>query len=257
MKIQLIRNATLRLHYAGRGILIDPYFAPKFSRPSYAGRSPNPLVDLPCSPDEVLAGVELIIVSHLHSDHFDPEAQRLIPKAWPIICQPGDEVTIRGRGFQQVTPLTDSLQWQGIRISRVPGQHGEGEVLAEMGPVSGFVFQTPNEPTIYWVGDTIWYEGVQATIEKFRPHIIITHSCGAIWNGSGPIVMDAAQTVAVCRAAPASTVVATHMDALDHAQVSRADLRIYAEAAGISDRQLLIPADGDALGWNSAGERSL
>jgi L-ascorbate metabolism protein UlaG (beta-lactamase superfamily) len=257
MKIQLIRNATLRLYYAGCEILIDPYFAPKFSRPSYTGRSPNPLVDLPCSPDEVLAGVELVIVSHLHSDHFDPEAQRLIPNNWPILCQPGDDHVIRGRGFQQVTPITDSVQWQGIRISRAPGQHGEGEVLAEMGPVSGFVFQAPDEPTLYWAGDTIWYEGVQATIERFRPQVIITHSCGAIWGESEPIVMDAAQTVAVCYAAPTSTVVATHMDSLDHAQVSRADLRAYAEAAGISRQQLLIPADGESLEWNSAEKRSL
>ncbi|MGY3387724.1 hypothetical protein ACVWW6_000315 [Bradyrhizobium sp. USDA 3311] len=43
-------------------------FAPKHSRPSIAGRSPNPLVELPVSTDQALDGVELVIVSHLHSD---------------------------------------------------------------------------------------------------------------------------------------------------------------------------------------------
>ncbi|MHC2572396.1 hypothetical protein [Rhizobium leguminosarum] len=58
MKLQLIRNATLKLDYAGRTVLIDPYFAPKHSQPSFAGRSPNPLVELPVSIDRILDGVD-------------------------------------------------------------------------------------------------------------------------------------------------------------------------------------------------------
>ncbi len=53
--------------------------------------------------------------------------------------------------------------------------------------------------------------------------------------------MDAAETVAVCQSAPWATVVAVHMEALDHATVSRADLRAAAEAAGIAPTRLLIP----------------
>jgi L-ascorbate metabolism protein UlaG (beta-lactamase superfamily) len=250
VKIQLIRNATLRLHYAGCELLIDPYFAPKFSRPSYTGASLNPLVELPSPPAAIMAGVELVIISHLHSDHFDPEAQRLLPKALPILCQPGDEMPIRAHGFQQVTPIISHLRWKEMVITRTPGQHGQGAVLAEMGHVSGFVFQAPQEPTIYWAGDTIWCKAVQAAINHFRPLIIITHSCGAVWGKGTLIVMDAAQTVTVCQAAPTSTIIATHMDALDHAQVSRAALRAYAQAAGISDFQLLIPADGHSFEWD-------
>jgi hypothetical protein len=59
--------------------------------------------------------------------------------------------------------------------------------------------------------------------------------------------MDAAQTLAVCRALPGSQVVAIHLDSLDHGEVSREDLRAQARAARISDEQLLIPADGETL----------
>lgn len=247
MRLRLFRNATQRLRYARRELLLDPYFAPKHSRPSFAGRSPNPLVDLPCSPEEIMAGAELVIVSHLHSDHFDPEAQRLLPKSLPILCQPGDEETVRKHGFESVTPISDEFVWQGITLTRTPGQHGTGAELAEMGTVSGFVFQAPGEPTLYWAGDTILYEPVLQTIERFRPDVIVTHSSGAMWQGSGPIVMDAAQTLAVCRAAPDSRVVAIHLDSLDHGEVSRQDLRAQARAEGIPDTQLLIPEDGESL----------
>ncbi|HEX4965754.1 MAG TPA: MBL fold metallo-hydrolase [Thermoanaerobaculia bacterium] len=247
MRLRLLRNATQRLRYAGHEFLLDPYFAPKHSRPSFTGRSPNPLVDLPCPPGEIMAGAEMVIVSHLHSDHFDPEAQRLLPKELPVFCQPGDEETIRGHGFERVTPVSGAVTWQGITLTRTPGQHGTGVELAEMGQVSGFVFQAPGEPTLYWTGDTILYEPVQQTIERFRPEVIVTHSSGAMWKGSGPIVMDAAQTLAVCQAAPESRIVAIHLDSLDHGEVSRDDLRSQARAAGIPDGHLLIPADGETL----------
>jgi hypothetical protein len=42
-------------------------------------------------------------------------------------------------------------------------------------------------------------------------------------------------------------VIATHLDSLDHATISREALRTYAEANGIGPAQLLIPADGEEL----------
>ncbi|CQR74953.1 hypothetical protein SOV_34450 [Sporomusa ovata DSM 2662] len=86
MRIQLIRSATLRLEYAGKRLVIDPYLAAKHTMPSYAGKSLNPLVNLKCSPNEVIEGADMTIISHLHSDHFDPVAQNLLPKEMPILC---------------------------------------------------------------------------------------------------------------------------------------------------------------------------
>lgn len=201
MKLQLLRNATLKLDYAGSTVLIDPFFAPKHSRPSFTGRSPNPMTDLPVSTDEILDGVELVLVSHLHADHFDPVAQELVPKHLPLICQPGDEEKIRSFGFTDVTPLTGDLTWKNIRLTRRDGNHGTGAVLQLMGNVIGFTIEADGEPSIYWAGDTILYPPVRETIEATQPDIIVTHSCGAKWDGV-LIVMDAEQTVEVCRISP-------------------------------------------------------
>jgi L-ascorbate metabolism protein UlaG (beta-lactamase superfamily) len=249
MNIQLIRSATLRFEYTGQHILIDPYLAAKFSRPSFTGRSPNPMVDLPFSPQEVIANIDAVIVSHLHSDHFDPAAQELLPKDTPILCQPIDEVPIISMGFLHLTPVRDSLVWHGITITRTPCQHGSGDILDDMGTASGFIFQAENEPTVYWVGDTIYYDAVAEIIDRVHPRVIITHSCGAVWGDQVLIVMDAAQTIAVCKSAPKSIVVATHMEALDHATVTRAELREYATNHGITLDQLLIPSDGETLSF--------
>ncbi|WP_394891712.1 hypothetical protein ACG873_10845 [Mesorhizobium sp. AaZ16] len=74
----------------------------------------------------------------------------------------------------------------------------------------------------------------------------MTHSCGALWDDT-LIVMDAEQTVATAKAAPRATVIATHMEALDHSTVGRDALRAHAASHGLSPERLLVPADGELL----------
>src|SRR5688572_25599700 len=105
MQLQLIRSATLRLNYGGRLILIDPYLAGKHDYDPLVGKSRNPMVDLPCKAEDVLDQVEMVIVSHLHPDHFDQAAWERLPKSLPLYCQPGDEDFIRGKGFGDVRVL--------------------------------------------------------------------------------------------------------------------------------------------------------
>jgi hypothetical protein len=69
---------------------------------------------------------------------------------------------------------------------------------------------------------------------------------GAIWDDT-LIVMDAEQTVATAEVAPRATVIATHMEALDHATVSRDALRAHAAPRRLSPERLLVPADGELL----------
>jgi L-ascorbate metabolism protein UlaG (beta-lactamase superfamily) len=247
MDIQLIRNATLRMGYNGRLFLIDPCLGDKHSIRSFAGISPNPTVDLPMPTEAVIADAEMVIVSHLHPDHFDEPAQALLPKNLPLFCQPDNADTIRAAGFQQVVPVADSVTWQGITITRTPGQHGFGELAERMGAVSGFVWQAAGEPTVYWIGDSIWYEPIAQVIADVQPDIIITHSGGARFGDSLPIVMDEAMTLAVCQAAPNATVIAVHMEALDHCPVTRANLRAQANEVGIAQNRLLIPVDGETI----------
>jgi L-ascorbate metabolism protein UlaG (beta-lactamase superfamily) len=189
----------------------------------------------------------MAVISHLHPDHFDPIAQELLAKDIPIFCQPGDEVQIRTSGFQAVTPVAQSVHWQSMTLTRIAGQHGSGIWAEQMGNVAGFVFQAEQEPTLYWAGDTVWCEPAKQAIINYKPEVIVIHSSGANFSESGPIIMDAEQTIAVCRAAPQAIVIATHMETFDFDTVSRAGLRAVAEAADIRPDQLLIPTDGQIL----------
>lgn len=248
MQIQQIRNSTLKLAIAGKTILTDPVLLPRHGIESFAGIEKNPIVDLPFPVVDVIKDIDLTIVSHIHQDHFDDGAKKMLPKNTPIFCQPCDKTALNENGFTDVTSIESNVIWEGIHISRTPGKHAADEKWQTiLGRVSGFIFKAENEPVIYWAGDTILYDEIENIIKGVKPDIILTHSCGAVLKDSGPIVMDAQQTIAVCKLAPESLIVATHMEALDHATISRQDLRAFARENNISDDQLYIPEDGQTL----------
>lgn len=248
MNIQLIRSATLKFYFDTCTILIDPCFAPKFSIYSYAGISKNPLIELPFPVEKILGDIDAVIVSHLHSDHFDSVARQSIKKDTLLLCQPDDEGKIREFGFTNVKPIYGSEVLEGIVIGRFYGQHGYGDVLQDMGIVSGFSFKAVNTPTICWLGDTVLTSATVEFLKKELPDIVITHSSGAVWGKNRvKIVLDEAQTVQICELLPDSTIIATHMDSLDHGTVSREQLRAYANKCSIRPDRLLIPKDGEVL----------
>ena len=89
MKFKQLRNATLIIEYAGKKFLIDPMLGEKGAFPGFEGTPnshiANPVVDLPIPMDEIL-DVDAIIVTHVHADHWDDAAIKLVPKDMLIFC---------------------------------------------------------------------------------------------------------------------------------------------------------------------------
>jgi L-ascorbate metabolism protein UlaG (beta-lactamase superfamily) len=81
--IRLIRNATLKMEYAGKQILVDPLLGAKGSSVSALGVNPNPRVNLTMPVEEVLDGLDFTLLTHNHPDHYDETAVKLIRKDMP------------------------------------------------------------------------------------------------------------------------------------------------------------------------------
>ena len=62
----------------------------------------------------------------------------------------------------------------------------------------------------------------------------------------GSIIMSKDDVLRVYKAAPNATIVAVHMDAINHMALSRKDLLEYVEQNGMRDR-VRVPADGEIL----------
>lgn len=249
VRLTLVRNATLRLELAGRTLLVDPCLAPKDSMDPFAGGARNPTVDLPMPAADVVAGIDAVFVSHLHPDHWDAAAAEVLPRDVPVLAPAEVAAGLGEQGFTRVTVLEAGHDWHGVRLVRTDGRHGHGAIAEAMGRVSGLVLVPPDGPGVYWAGDTVWCDAVERAIAEHAPGVIVTHSGGATLPGheDDPIIMDVPETLRTCAAAPEATIVAVHLEALDHCPVTRAGLRRAAEAAGVGGLRLRIPADGETV----------
>ena len=247
--LQLVRNATLLIEYDGKKILVDPMLSPKGAIESWAGIQTNPTVDLTLPINEIVKDVDLVLVTHVHADHFDEAASKILNKSIELINQPADKAFFEKEGFSNATSLDNNVLWNDISITRIEAQHGTGEVLKMMGRTSGFVLKAKNQPTVYIVGDAIWTEDIKKTIKKFNPDYIVVNSGGALIQGyeNTPIIMDEAQTMALISESGKAKVIAVHMDALDHCRTTRISLSQKAIESNIGADKLIIPQDGEVI----------
>jgi len=249
MHLRLIRHATLQLELDGHHLLVDPMLDPAEARPPVEDTENdrrNPLVELPEPAEVVVAGLDAVLITHLHTDHFDATAAALLPRDVTVLCQPEDAAALRDRGFGDVRPVERELGWKGIAVARTPARHGSGADAEANAPVSGFVLREASGRSLYVAGDTVLYDEVEAMLDEHAPEVVVVNAGGARFTGGQPIVMDCDDVVAVARRARDARVVAVHLDAINHCVQTRADLHQRLHEEQLTER-VTVPEDGAAV----------
>lgn len=234
--ITLLRNATVLVTISETTFLVDPLFASQGDLPPIANTPNdrrNPLVPMP----DVKLAYDAVVVTHRHSDHFDDAAKEELDSNIPLFCQPTEPDAFIKEGFTDVRPVEEAVSFGDITIHQTPARHGHGDLAEEMGPVSGFVFEA--DETVYLAGDTVWYEGVEQTLDRFEPDMVVLNGGEAQFNQGQPITMGVDDVSAV-RNATDATVVVVHMEAINHCLLSRDELRS-------KTKNVHIPDDGETI----------
>ncbi|MGE5626558.1 MAG: MBL fold metallo-hydrolase [Solirubrobacterales bacterium] len=242
MKLQLIRHATIILTVNNKRILVDPVLSKAGAMEpieDVPNQNWNPLVELPLVLENIL-DCDAVLVTHTHSDHFDKEAVKLLPKTIPVFCQPQDELKLKSYGFAEVHPVNTNYIWNDITINRTGGMHGHGDLALEMAPVSGFVISHSGEPTIYIAGDTVFCKEVQEAIKEFKPEIVVCNCGGAQFGFGEPITMDIKDIKKLSNLYPDIKIIAVHMEAWNHCRVTRKELKALGS-------KIIVPENGDVL----------
>lgn len=235
VRLTLVRNATLLLELEGRRILVDPMLDDAGARPPVENTpNPcrNPTVPLPRPAEELVRGLDAVLVTHLHRDHFDDTAARLVPRDVPVFCQPQDAPRLEALDLD-ARPIEDAVDWDGTLITRTGGRHGTGETAELLGPVSGFVVGD-----LYVAGDTVWCSAVEEAIATHRPRVAVVNGSAARFLEGGPLVMTTDEIREVVARVP--TVMVVHLEAINHCLDTRAQVRAAVPEA-------IVPEDGETL----------
>lgn len=248
--LQLIRHATLRLDMHGLKFLIDPFLAAKDAYPpipNAANPVPIPMTPLPIDEDQqrgMIQEATAIIVTHLHTDHWDAAAIAMVPKDKLLLTQPESIAGLQAQGFTNVRDV-QGQSFGDVQLFRTGGQHGTGEIGQRMGAVSGVVLKAP-DMCVYVAGDTIWCPEVATALQTYQPDYVIVNAGAAQFLQGDPITMTAADIVAVTQAVPNAHVIAVHMDTVNHCFLTRELLREFLAEHDLLE-QVLVPEDAEVI----------
>lgn len=263
MKIKQIRNATLKIEYAGKTFLIDPWLVDRWAMGSFIEipgkpfsvpdpvkeKIKMPICELPESVDKILEGIDCHIITHIHPDHVDINpidstvGAQLNKNITTFAQNENDATIITKSGFKDVQILSEnSSQFDNVKLIKTPALHG---TINPCGEACSVIFQAESEKTLYLAGDTIWYGGVKQTIQKYNPDVIILNACAAELVGFGRLIMNDEDVESVASTAPNARIIISHMDNVAHASITRHSMRGLLAKRGITD--YFMPADGETL----------
>jgi L-ascorbate metabolism protein UlaG (beta-lactamase superfamily) len=256
--IQFIRKVTVVLNYAGKRLLVDPFFAEKGRYPSFPGTAnshlSNPLVEMPVKP-ESLIDVDAVLVSHLHPDHWDEVAVQTLPKDIMILAQNEDDAkVIRSQGFTNVEALGEDASFEGLSFKKTYCQHGTDaaysipDLANFLGQPSGYYFKSKGEKSVYFLGDTLLIDEIENNLRTWQPDVIIVNAgCASLASDElGPVTMGKEDVERIHNLLPDATIVAIHMEALNHCVLNRKELKEFVAEKGMEDK-VIIPEDGQLI----------
>lgn len=248
LTIQHIRNATSLLTVNGKIILVDPMLSDVGQLPPVPFTRTlrrNPITPLPVTLD-TFDHIDAILITHLHFDHFDKTAKMVLNKKLPVFCQPADRQQIESWGFTNLYSIEESMQWCGIDIRRISGQHAKGIVSKLLGPVSGFILSTSNEGSLYIVGDCILTDPIKQVFQQYKPEVCLLNAPRAQLLLGSIITMTPQDIIEILHISPLSKIIAVHMDAISHCTLTRKDLSQHLDKHHLL-KSVLIPEDGEFI----------
>lgn len=252
MKIHHLRNATLVIETGNKVILVDPMLGKKGTAgPTFTlfrfKPQRNPIVDLPNNAMEIVEKTTHCLLTHLHPDHLDKEAENFLKsRQIPVICSVKDEKALQKKGLNisQTVDYWHETEFLGGKIQGIPAVHGYGFVAKPMGNVMGFYIELPNEKSIYLSADTIYTEDVHKVLTQLKPEIAVV-ACGtAQLDVFQPLLMNMEDILKFVKNAP-DKVIANHLEAVNHCPTRREDLRKAVTELGLIEK-IFIPKDGES-----------
>ncbi|MEU2348306.1 MBL fold metallo-hydrolase [Modestobacter sp. NPDC049651] len=157
--LSFLGHSTVRVELGGRTVLSDPLLT--------GGLGPLRRV-VPTPPAAAWAGVDLVLVSHLHGDHLHLPSLRLLGPDVPVVVPRGAGRWLTGKGLPDVTELApgETVTVGGLTVTGVPAVHsghrwGPRSTSGPDARAMGHLLRAEG-CTVYLAGDTDLFPGMAA-----------------------------------------------------------------------------------------------
>jgi L-ascorbate metabolism protein UlaG (beta-lactamase superfamily) len=148
-----VGHATVLVDLDGTRLLTDPVLRPRI----------GPLIRHgPLPPPHIAAGIDAVLISHLHHDHADLASLRRLDPEVPLLIPPGSRGFFTRHRFGDVVELSpgESSRVGNLTVTAVEADHdgGRRRGVADVQPV-GFLIEGSH--SVYFAGDTDLFEGME------------------------------------------------------------------------------------------------
>ncbi|MFT3768652.1 MAG: MBL fold metallo-hydrolase [Minicystis sp.] len=263
--IFFVGTATVILRHAGFTLLTDPNFlhAGGHVHLGYgftSRRLTNPAIDI-----EDLPPIDLVVLSHLHEDHFDRLVAEKLDKQLPIVTTPAGARGLRKMGFTEARALQtwENLEVEKgealLRITATPARHGPPILAALLPETMGSILDFPGtvgrDLRLYISGDTLVYDDLRE-IPKRYPGIdlALLHLGGTRILGI-LVTMDGEQGVEAIRIVMPRQAIPIHFDDYTVFKSPLSDFLTAVERAGLASKVRAV-ARGEVYAFDLDAIRS-
>ena len=157
-------SAFLLVLEDGKRVLVDPWIT-------------NPNCPAEFARTDALKPLDLILVSHGHSDHVGEVVHIARATGAPVVCMFEVGVYLAEKGLETVRDMGigGTQDVNGIAITMTQAMHSgsimEGSQIVYLGGAAGYVVRAPGTPTFYFAGDTGIFGDMKIIGELYRPEL--------------------------------------------------------------------------------------